>query len=225
MPDISFVSLLNVARYYEGLPHQQKALEYLQRQVAPGVLKEFAELWRSRPQMLLTLDGLFAITRVVSKVEIEPFLQPLNEGFERFQVNTPLRVCHFLAQVLHESGEFRWMEELADGGAYEGRADLGNVQAGDGYRFKGRGLIQVTGRANYSQISKDLNIDYLNSPQRLAKIPDCVNSAFWFWNSRNLSRWADVDDFDRITRIVNGGYNGYEDRKKYLTRAKEVFGL
>ncbi len=219
------IHLTDVAEHYRSLPQQQEALKYLQEQTSAEVLAEFAELWRKAPPVppeLVTLDDLLKITLVAPKERLQKFVTPLNQHLEKYKVNTPLRVAHFLAQVLHESGEFQYQEEIASGADYEWRDDLGNNCEGDGCRFKGRGLIQVTGRSNYAELSKAIGIDYLNSPDKLACIPGCVTSAFWYWNSRNLSALADKDDFDNITLRINGGYNGYDDRHKYLLRAKDV---
>lgn len=216
------IKLTDVAKFYREAPQQVEALTYLQQNINPDVLAKFAELWRSAPTQTIhiTVDDLYEMTVAATKDKLAAFVAPLNHGFDRFKVNTPLRICHFLAQVLHESGEFQYQEEIASGADYEGREDLGNTQSGDGCRFKGRGLIQVTGRANYAELSKDIGVDYIANPTRLAALPDCVNSAFWYWNSRNLSALADQDDLSGITRRINGGYNGLEDRQGYLNRAK-----
>ena len=219
------IQLTDAAQHYRSLPQQQEALKYLQEQTSAEVLAKFAELWRKAPPLppeFVTLDDLLKITLVAPKERLQKFVAPLNQHFEKYKVNTPLRVCHFLAQVLHESGEFQYQEEIASGADYEWRDDLGNCKPGDGVRFKGRGLIQVTGRSNYADLSKAVGIDYLNNPTKLACIPDCLTSAFWYWSSRNLSALADKDDFDTITLRINGGYNGYDDRRKYLLKAKEV---
>jgi len=170
--------------------------------------------------MNITLKDLYNITISATDAKLSPFVVPLNAGFSRFKVNTRLRICHFLAQVLHESGEFQYQEEIASGADYEGREDLGNTHHGDGCRYKGRGLIQVTGRANYAQLSRDIGINYTDNPARLAQMPDCVNSAFWYWGSRGLSGKADRDDLEGITLSINGGYNGLDDRRLYFARAK-----
>lgn len=135
-------------------------------------------------------------------------------------IDTYLRICHFLAQILHESGALNYVEEIASGAAYEGRKDLGNVKKGDGVRFKGRGLIQITGRSNYTQLAKDLGIDCVNYPELLELPENAVRSAIWFWNLRNLNKYADADDIFTITRKINGGTNGFDDRKKYLVKSK-----
>ena len=174
---------------------------------------------------LITSKQLFNMTNTVGYEVINKYAPLLNCYFNKYQVNTPLRVAHFLAQVLHESGEFFYTEEIADGSDYENRSDLGNFDPGDGVKYKGRGLIQVTGKANYSQISKDVGFDYVSNPTKLAQLPDAVLSAFWFWNTRNLSKFADADNFDAIALSINGGYNGFDSRLSYLRAAKKSLGI
>jgi putative chitinase len=142
-----------------------------------------------------------------------------------FDLTTPLRQAHFLAQLCHESGSFNYLEELASGEDYEWREDLGNVEAGDGVRFKGRGLIQITGRTNYGDCGEALGVDLLANPTRLADDDLACRSAGWFWSTRNLSSFADRDDVDTVTYRINGGYNGYDDRLQYLDSAKAVLGV
>jgi putative chitinase len=131
----------------------------------------------------------------------------------------------FLGQVLHESGCFRYVHELASGEAYEGRADLGNTQKGDGPRFKGRGLIQVTGRSNYEKVSKALygGQQLLETPDLLATPENAVRSAYWFWDTHNLNELADAGDYEKITRRINAGMNGWAERKMFYDRALKVF--
>ncbi len=151
-----------------------------------------------------------------------PYIVP---ALEAAAINTPKRIAAFLAQLAHESGEYRHMEELADGGAYESRADLGNVEAGDGVKFKGHGPIQITGRANHAACGQALGIDLINTP-RLLTLPEYgTTSACWFWNTRHLSLLADVDWFKAITRSINGGYNGLSDRRQYWDRNRALLGL
>ena len=138
-------------------------------------------------------------------------------------INTPLRMAHFLAQIAHESAEFRYSEEIADGEAYEGRADLGNSRPGDGKRFKGRGLIQLTGRFNYKKYGEARDKDYTTeaNARLLATDPDtAVDVSCWFWVENGLNKFADRDDIMAVTRVINGGYNGLEERKAKLVRAK-----
>lgn len=145
-----------------------------------------------------------------------------NQHMAEYKVNTYLRVCHFIAQCAHESASFRTLEEFASGSAYEGRRDLGNTQPGDGRRYKGRGIIQLTGRANYRTFGRSIGVDLENNPE-LAKMPEVsVLTALEYWKSRDLNTFADRDDITTITRRINGGLNGFDDRKKYLERAKRV---
>ena len=131
-----------------------------------------------------------------------------------------LRFIHFLAQLAHESGNFRYMEEIASGAAYEGRKDLGNTQAGDGKRFKGRGPIQLTGRANYRRYGQQLGIDFENNPEIVAIPSVGLLVACKFWSDNGLNTLADQDDLRATTRRINGGYNGFEDRKAHLAKLK-----
>ena len=138
-------------------------------------------------------------------------------------IDTPLRCMHFLAQIGHESAGFRYTEEIASGEAYEGRADLGNTQPGDGVRFKGRGLIQLTGRANYAAYGKAIGVDLVDTDayETLATDPErAVDVACWFWSTHGLNALADADDIEAVTRRINGGLNGLDDRKAYLHRAR-----
>jgi predicted chitinase len=140
----------------------------------------------------------------------------------RAQIATHLREAAFLAQLAHESGELRWLEELASGAAYEGRRDLGNTQPGDGKRFKGRGPIQITGRANYRAAGKALDLPLVQRPELAAYPQHGFDIATWFWTTRRLNALADQSAFRLITRRINGGMNGYADRLAYYTRALRV---
>ena len=156
---------------------------------------------------------------------VQKYWSHLEPAMLRYEINTPLRQAHFLAQIGHESGELRYNEELASGAAYEGRGDLGNTEAGDGVRFKGRGLIQLTGRANYTSYGKAIGKDLLSgdNPKQVADDPDmAVDVACWFWTTRNLNKAADADDALKITKRINGGTKGLEDRMRLLERAKTI---
>lgn len=155
------------------------------------------------------------------------YAQPLEEACIQFGIVTALQKAHFLAQVAHESDGFSTATEYASGRAYEGRADLGNVQRGDGVRFKGRGLIQLTGRENYATFSNAMGQGdlFLRSPELVAELPWAVSAAGWFWKRKGLSVLADRDDVVAVTKRINGGTNGLEDRKRRLAQAKKLFGL
>lgn len=143
---------------------------------------------------------------------------------DHYEINTPLRVAHFLAQIAHESDGFCTTEEYASGRAYEGRRDLGNTQVGDGVRFKGRGLIQLTGRANYAKYGERIGVDLIADPAKAADPATSLILACEFWTRTRggLSQYADRDDILTITRAINGGTNGLEDRRHYLARAKQA---
>ncbi|WP_414641263.1 LysM peptidoglycan-binding domain-containing protein [Archangium sp.] len=170
----------------------------------------------------LSLAQLRKIMPNLSAAKAEQYLPHLNKAMAEAGINTPKRQAAFVAQLAHESGEFRYMEEIASGAAYEGRKDLGNTQPGDGKRFKGRGPIQLTGRANYTAAGKALGLDLVNNPKSAATPEVGFRTAAWFWNTRNLNSYADAGNFKEITRRINGGYNGLADRQKYYARALDV---
>ena len=135
-------------------------------------------------------------------------------------LDNSLRLIHFLAQLAHESGNFRYMEEIASGAAYEGRKDLGNTQAGDGKRYKGRGPIQLTGRANYRKYGQQLGIDFENNPEIVVLPSVGLLVACKFWADNGLNALADKDDVLTITRRINGGTNGLAYRKAHLAKLR-----
>lgn len=139
-----------------------------------------------------------------------------------YNINTKMRQAHFLAQLAHESDGFKTATEYASGAAYEGRRDLGNTQPGDGKRYKGRGLIQLTGRHNYMQAGNAMGVDLVNNPTLAAQFPHALRIAGWYWHTRRLNALADDDNVITITRKINGGLNGIDDRKRYLARANKA---
>jgi putative chitinase len=149
--------------------------------------------------------------------EVGPVLQ---STLEEYEINTRLRIAHFLAQICHEAAGFRTTEEFADGSAYEGRADLGNVKKGDGARYKGRGLLQLTGRANYKAYSKAVGVDLESNPERAAEPRLSLRIACEYWKRRKINPDCDRDDIVAVTKKVNGGKNGLDDRRNYLAKAK-----
>lgn len=172
---------------------------------------------------MIVLADLKAICPMTPTSRVELFLEPLNSAMREFDIDqTPAREAMFLAQVAHESGGLHYVRELASGKAYEGRADLGNTEDGDGVRYKGRGLIQVTGKANYRACGDALGLDLVSSPELLEQPDNAARSAGWFWASRHLNELADKGDFIAITKRINGGLNGLPDRQAYLKRAEGV---
>ncbi len=173
-----------------------------------------------------TPDKLAIVLPLAAQSKIDLYFEPLKTGMLSYGITTPLQMAHFIAQVGHESGSLLYSEEIASGQAYEGRKDLGNTKPGDGKRYKGRGLIQLTGRANYTSYSKATGKDYVSQPELLASDPAvAVDVSCWFWVSRGLPAWAEADDVKAVTKRINGGYNGLDDRISNLRRAKALLGL
>ncbi|NWC20334.1 glycoside hydrolase family 19 protein [Pseudomonas tolaasii] len=154
------------------------------------------------------------------------FVSALNTAMNRYAIVGPLRVAAFIAQTGHESGQLRWVREIwgptAQQLGYEGRADLGNTVKGDGSKFRGRGLIQVTGRANYVVCGEALGLDLISKPELLELPQNAAMSAAWFWSARGLNTLADQKDFTKITRRINGGLNGQADRQALYDKALQV---
>lgn len=150
------------------------------------------------------------------------FLDSLNNAMDEFEINTPARRASFLAQIGHESGQLYYVEEIASGKAYEGRADLGNTQDGDGVKYHGRGLIQITGRSNYAACMMALDIDCIEHPELLELTENACRSAAWWWKNHGLNELADAGNFLRITKRINGGTNGLADRQALYQVAKQV---
>jgi predicted chitinase len=171
---------------------------------------------------MITDDELRQIMPNCSQAKRTAYLPYIQQAMQEFGITSYLREAAFLAQLSHESGELRYMEEIASGAAYEGRKDLGNTQPGDGKRYKGRGPIQLTGRANYKKYGELLGLDLINNPEQAATPEVGFRIAALFWKSRGLNELADQQDFKTITKRINGGLNGYDDRKKYYERAKNV---
>jgi predicted chitinase len=170
----------------------------------------------------VSVDQLRRIMPNLSQAKAQEYLPHLNRAMQEAGITTKARQTQFLAQLGHESGGLRYMEEIASGAAYEGRRDLGNTQPGDGTRFKGRGPIQLTGRANYAAAGRALGIDLVNNPQLAARPEVGFRVATWFWQTRGLNNLADQGNFREITRRINGGYNGLADREAYLRRAQST---
>ena len=180
----------------------------------------------ARPAPVVTQDRL----RRLAPAGKPAIIAGIAAGFDRlaldYDVTTRLRLCHFLAQAGHETDRFRTLEEY--GGAayfarYDGRRDLGNTQAGDGARFHGRGIFQLTGRANYRRYGALLGYDLEAQPE-LAMRPDIsLEIAFAYWRERGINAPADADDVAGVTRLINGGRNGRAERARLLEVAKGIW--
>ena len=153
---------------------------------------------------------------------INGLVQHLPEVMDKYNIDTLNRAAHFLGQLAHESDHFNTFEEYASGAAYEGRRDLGNVKRGDGHRYKGRGPIQITGRFNYRKYGNILGVDLEHDPELAASSRVGTMIAGEYWHQNDLNHLADKDNGKQITRKINGGYNGLEDRLAKIARAKRV---
>lgn len=154
------------------------------------------------------------------------FVSALNTAMGRYGIVGTLRGAAFIAQVGHESGQLRYVREIwgptAQQTGYEGRADLGNTVKGDGSKYRGRGLIQITGRANYAACGEALGLDLINNPELLEQPQHAAMSAAWFWSANGLNTLADQGKFVKITRRINGGLTGQDDRQALYDKALKV---
>lgn len=181
--------------------------------------------------MPITKAQLIEILPLSGKMA-DVMLPALNDAMARYQINTRLRIAAFIAQVGHESGQFVWLKELGNN-AYLAKYDTGSLAKrlgntpeadGDGQKYRGRGLIQITGHDNYLACSKGLfeNARLLDTPELLEQPTFAALSAAWFWDSRKLNEFADVSAFETITRRINGGVNGLAERVEFYNRALKV---
>ena len=205
----------------------------------------------------LSEQQLQQIMPQASSANIDRYYQPLLSVTTSYNIDTPLRLAHFIAQIAHESGSLRYTEENLNYSAsalrsvfgkyfktddeanayarqpekianrvYANRMGNGDEASGEGWKYRGRGLIQLTGKENYSNFGKSVIQDLITNPDPLAKDPTtAVEGACWYWDNRKLNQYADQDDIVTITKKINGGLNGLEDRKAFLVRAKQVMGL
>ena len=185
---------------------------------------------------MLTSDELRSIMPGVPSAKSAAFLPPLAAAMTEFAIDAPPRAAAFLAQLAHESGQLRFMEEIWGPTAQQLRYEpasslatsLGNTQAGDGKRFKGRGPIQITGRTNYQRFGSLLGVDLVTTPEQAA-LPDLAfRIAGLYWSKKGLNELADQatdDAFREITRRINGGFNGLADRQQFYAKARAALGV
>lgn len=186
----------------------------------------------------------------------QPYLSLFPTVLTQYQINTPLRKAHFLAQITHESGCFKFTVENLNYSAkalyavfrkyfpnmemannyarkpeqiankvYADRMGNGNEASGDGWKYRGRGLIQLTGKDNYSKFANATGINTINNPKSLSEPQWALASACWFWTQRNLNRYADQNDLVMITKRINGGTNGLSSRQHFLEEYKRLLGV
>jgi putative chitinase len=179
---------------------------------------------------MLTDLALKQIMPTLSEAKRQLYLPFINKVMEDYEINSMLRASAFLAQIAHESGELRFMQELWGPTPAQKRYDppgkkateLGNTQPGDGKRYKGRGAIQITGRANYKKYGDLLGVDLVGNPDLAATPQYAFSTAGLFWKLNGLNELADVQDFIAITKRINGGLNGLAERQKYYEIAKNA---
>ncbi len=172
-------------------------------------------------RVALPVAGSRGAKQAAEIAELGPIIQPIMNSYA---ITTFLRQAHFLAQTCQEADNYCTYEEYASGDAYEGRADLGNTQQGDGRRYKGRGLIQLTGRTNYRRIGNILGLALETQPELALQAGNAVRIACEYWKSRDINAACDKDDVEAVTRKVNGGLNGLARRRVFLQRAEAALG-
>lgn len=163
--------------------------------------------------MLITPNIIVAVAPEANLELVSSLIAPLNTYLPQYKIDTLERVSMFLAQWCEETDGFKVMYEYASGREYEGRKDLGNVQPGDGPRFKGRGIAMLTGRDNYAAYGSLLGVDLLSDPERAAEPDIAVRIACLFWQKHNINAWADRGDVKHCTYLINGGTNGLAVRE------------
>ena len=180
----------------------------------------------AQPGLAVTRERLLRLAPSANTAIVAGLAERFDKLAEDHDVTTRLRLCHFLAQAAHETDSFRTLEEY--GGPayfirYEGRRDLGNTQTGDGARYHGRGIFQLTGRANYRRFGRIVGIDLEAEPERAKEPETSLRVALAYWSERAINTAADADDIERVTKLINGGRNGLAERRRYLAKAKEVW--
>lgn len=180
----------------------------------------------AQPGLAVTRERLLRLAPSADAAIVTGIAEQFGKLAESHAVTTRLRIGHFLAQAAHETDGFRTLEEY--GGPayfirYEGRRDLGNTQAGDGIRYHGRGIFQLTGRANYRRFGELLGIDLEAEPERAKEPETSLRVAFAYWTERAINPAADADEIERVTRLINGGRNGLAERARYLAKAKNIW--
>ncbi len=189
---------------------------------------------------MITVDQLLGIIsypqapEALLRTRCEKWCQHLVAAMRKYEINTPQRAAHFLAQIAHESGRFAYVRELwgptPAQARYEGRVDLGNTQQGDGFRFRGRGLIQITGRANYRECATALGVPLILHPEALERPDIAATASAWWWADNGLNSLADAGNVDHVSDRINrgritakvGDSNGYPERALLTERALRV---
>jgi len=170
----------------------------------------------------ISLSEFQAMAPGVDEDTLREWLPYLNTSMVQGDISNPKRIAAYMAQLGHESDNFKTFEEYASGAQYEGRRDLGNTRRGDGRRYKGRGAIQITGRYNYGRYGEMIGEDLVNNPEAAALPENAFAVSAAYWSDNDLNRLADQDRFDSISYRINGGWNGKQDRRNKHRRAQRV---
>ena len=226
------IILTDAAKYYNELDHQDKAWDWLQDEIGIETLSKFADMYRAGPtveegpevpQEYVNKQQLAGIWNCAESLIFDEEILELNRCLQEWNITTTLRIRHFLSQTAHESGGGKWKKELSDGWYLEGRTDIGNTQSGDGPKYKGAGYIQLTGRANYQDFSnwkKDDPKIMAVGCDHVAEVYPFTSAGFW-WTNNRMNELCDTNpSVEQVTKRVNGGYNGLEDRKYYYGRCE-----
>lgn len=234
MAEISTQKFLDFVSYFDkNNPNHIEAFKQLASEIDPNLLNDDADwvkLYRTPPPqpkasvgeggpVLINKQQLASIWICSPSLIQDVEVSELNACLNRFAINTPSRLRHFLSQTAHESGGGRYKKELASGWDYEGRSDLGNNQSGDGPRFKGAGYIQLTGRYNYQAFA-----DFIKDPAVMQGVDYVAekypfSSAGFWWQNNSMNQLCDQNPSVReVTLRVNGGTNGLDDREMYYER-------
>lgn len=168
----------------------------------------------------MNVDTLLSAMPGLDRTRATSYLPPMEAAMREYAITSEMRSRMWLAQVGHESVSLRYFEEIASGAAYEGRSDLGNTQPGDGVRFKGRGPIQLTGRANYTAAGNALKLPLVSNPPMAADPQHAFRVSAWWWATHGLNPISDTGDVEAATRRINGGYNGLSDRQNRYRLAR-----
>lgn len=219
--------------------------------------KEVIQKPKNEPKKLFSKEELYKINSNIGKPDCDYYYDALQKVLPEYKIDTPLRICHFLAQILHESGHLKYKCENLNYSAeslrkvfpkyfktaeiaqqyarkpekianrvYANRMGNGNEASGDGWKYRGRGLIQLTGKDNYKTCGQDLDIDLINDPNWIIlNAKNCVRAACWFWSKNKLNELADKDDIVSITKRINGGLTNISDRCKILNLAKNTLKM
>lgn len=203
-------------------------------------------------ECILTLDQF---RQIIKNPHANQWYEALQQLLPDYDINTPLRVAHFLAQTAHESGNYVFVQEnlnyraaslrkvfpkyfptdelaaqyankpqMIANRVYANRMGNGDEASGDGWRYRGRGLIQLTGRDNYTFFAGSLGIPIEEAADYMSTFEGAAQSACFFWEQNNLNRFADANDVRGLTRAINGGFIGLEDRIKHTNHALHVLG-